>query len=75
MGHQYNGVNAPTNWKAMNKGPWTKAIFQQIKNCYAYDMTIEIADEEIYDEENHDAEIHEEEIHDNLIIHSKTLVN
>jgi hypothetical protein len=76
-----NGVNAPTNWKSLNKGPWTKVIFQQIKNCYEYDMTTNIAGDEIDDDfgdlshedihddaENHDEEIHEEEIH-NIEIH------
>ena len=40
-----NGVNEPTNWKSLNRGPWTKALYEQIKNCYLSNMTYDDAEE------------------------------
>ena len=40
-----NGVNPPANWKGLDKGPWTKALYEQISNCYLHYMTREEADE------------------------------
>lgn len=31
-----NGVNSPKNWKQLMRGPWTKALYEQIKNCYVF---------------------------------------
>ena len=31
-----NGVNSPKNWKQLKRGPWTKALYEQIKNCYVF---------------------------------------
>ena len=49
-----NGVNSPTNWKLLNKGPWTKALYELIKMCYCYYDEAEEYNEKICetDEEN-----------------------
>ena len=28
------GVNSPKNWKHLKRGPWTKALYEQIQKCY-----------------------------------------
>ena len=42
-----NGVHAPKNWKSLNQGSWTKALFELIKCCYLNYMTLDEAEDYI----------------------------
>ena len=42
-----NGVHAPKNWKSLNQGSWTRAIFELIKCCQLNYITLDEAEDYI----------------------------